>query len=233
VVAIRTNNSVEIQMIRENRISRSVFVVLKGFGVLIIAHAVVGAIGVYYLGPKLVTRGIPLVTIAMLSSSATSALFAITYLKLTTNYFPIFKVKKEIVPYVFAGVVATWIVSIMQVFFLGKESAFIQDILKTSHLYYYLNLFLFVLWGPLLEETLYRGYFFEILRRDWGNGKAFLLSSILFVFFHGLWGVFNLSLLFIFFYSAIFTLLYIEGGLVVPIIVHSFTNFYLAYLNMP
>lgn len=212
---------------------KSILVALKGFGILIIAHAVGGAVGVYLLAPRLAFYGIPLVTVAMLSSSAISALVAIIYLKLTTKFFPNFSPKKAIFLYLFSGIFASWIVSLPQVLLLGKESAFIQDILKTSYPYYYLNLFLFILWGPLLEETLYRGYFFEILRRDWGNGKAFLFSSILFVFFHGLWGTFNINLFFIFFYSAIFTLLYIEGGLVASIIVHSFVNFYLVYLNIP
>jgi membrane protease YdiL (CAAX protease family) len=209
---------------------KSVIIVLEGFGVLIAFHA----IGGYYCAPKVVEvfPEIPLITVSMLFSSAMSPVIAIIYLALRTKFIPKFTIKKEIFTYILAGIVMAWIVVFISVLLSGKESSFAQEILKTPRPYYYLNLFLFILWGPLLEETLVRGYFFEILRQKLNDIIALVFSSILFVIPHGIWGIFSINLFFIFMYSVIFTLMYIQGGLIVSISVHAFVNFYLLYLNM-
>lgn len=205
-------------------------IVLEGFGILIISHA----IGGYFCAPKLaeVFSKLPLLTISMLSSSAISPIIAIIYLALRARFIPKFSVKREILMYILSGIVMAWIVVFINVLVLGKGDTFTQEILKTPHPYYYLNLFLLILWGPILEEILFRGYFFEILRQQLNNTMALLFSSILFIVSHGIWGAFGINLFFIFLSSIIFTLLYIQGGLIVSISVHAFVNFYLLYLNM-
>lgn len=209
--------------------SKSAIVVLEGFGVLIVTHA----IGGYYCGPWLAETFIelPQVTVAMLSSSSISPVIALIYLGLRTKFIPRFNVKKETFISLLPIIVMAWIVVFVSVLLYGKESLFGQEILKTLPPYYYLNLFLVVLFGPLLEETLSRGYFFEILKQSWGNTKALLLSSVLFVIPHSIWGSLDISLFFIFLFSIVFTLAYIMGGLVTAILVHAFVNFYLFYLN--
>ena len=212
---------------------KNIIVVLEGFGILIISHAVGG----YYFSPKLaeVFSKVPLVTIEMLSSSAISPIIAIIYLIWRTNFVPKLRlsIRKETLLYFLSGIVLVWINNFIgMLFFWDKEMPLAKEILNVTTPYYYLNLFLVILWGPALEETLTRGYFFEILRRNWGTTIALLLSSLLFVIFHGMWGTFDWGLLFIFIDSVIFTMMYIEGGLVTSILVHSFVNFYLTYLNM-
>lgn len=208
---------------------KSVIIVLEGFGALIAFHA----IGGYYCAPKVagVFPKLPLLTVSMLSSSAISPVIAIIYLALRTKFIPKFTIKKEIFMYILAGIVMAWIVVFVSVIVSGKGDVFTQEILKTPYPYYYLNLFLLILWGPLLEEILFRGYFFEILRQKLNNTRALLFSSILFVIFHGIWGGYGINLFFIFLYSVIFTLMYIQGGLIASISVHALVNFYLLYLN--
>ena len=133
--------------------------------------------------------------------------------------------------YILVGVIISWLVIFVELLFLTKEIPMAQKILQTPEPYNYVNLFLLILWGPFVEETLYRGYFFEILREKLNDPIAIIFSSLLFVLFHGMWGQFSISLIFIFLFSLIFTIMYISGGLIASISVHAFTNFYLTYLN--
>lgn len=208
---------------------KSITIVLEGFGILILSHIVGG----YFCAPKLaeVFSELPLLTISILSSSAISPIVAIIYLALRAKFIPKFSVKREILMYILSGMVMAWIVVFLSVLVSGKGDTFAQEILKTPHPYYYLNLFLLILWGPILEEILFRGYLFEILRQQMNSAVALLFSSVLFIGLHGLWGVFGINLFFIFLYSVIFTLLYIQGGLIVSILVHVFVNSYLLYLS--
>lgn len=208
---------------------KSVITVLEGFGILLVAHA----IGGYCFSQRLasVFNKMPLVTVEMLSSSAVSPIVAIIYLAWRCKFVPKFSISRETFLCFIAGIVLVWIVAFVSLLYFDRRIPFAQEIIKTNYPYYYLNLFLVVLWGPLLEETLVRGYFFEILKGSWSNTTALLLSSILFVIFHGIWGTFDISLLLILLYSIIFTLIYIEGGLIASIVVHAFANFYLTYLN--
>jgi len=210
---------------------RSAVMIIMAFGVFLIAHA----IGGYSFAPKLADAfsEVPRLTIGMLASSSVSPIIAIIFLLVTTKFIPHLDIKKETIECIVAGFMLGWLFVFLEVLILGREMSLVVDILKTPRPYYYVNLFLVVVLGPILEETLFRGYFFELLRHSWANGRAFLFSSSLFVLFHGLWGGIDAGLFFIFIYSAIFTLLYIQGGLIASIMTHSFVNFYLTYLNMP
>jgi len=192
----------------------------------VIAHA----IGGYYLAPILAERFPQLFfsNIMMLSSSAMSPLIAIIYLTVRVKFLPKVKIDKRVLTYLSAGVIMAWFIAIMHILLVGREAPFE---LKVPHPYYYVNVLLIVLWLSILEEILYRGYLFETMRQSLGGKMALLFSSILFVLFHGIWGTTDINLIFIFFYSVIFTLVYMEGGIIASIGAHSFVNLYLVYLT--
>jgi len=209
---------------------KSALIVLEGFTILIICHA----IGGYYFAPILVRyfSRLPLLTISMISSSAVSPVLAIFYVAVRVKFLPKFKLTREIFMYILSGIVMAWIVSIINVLISGRDISLAQGILRTPPPYYYLNLFLLIFWGPFLEEILFRGYFFELFRQKSNDVKALLVTSLLFVIPHGIWGSFDINLFFIFLNSSVFTLMYIQGGLITSIMIHAFVNFYLLYLNM-
>lgn len=209
--------------------NKGILMIVESFVVLNILHAMGG----YYFAPILaqVFHNMPKVTVEMLSSSALSPATAIIYLALRIKLVPKFSITREFLPSVIGGIVLVWMLTFVSMFFLEIQNPFAQEILKTQHSYFYFNSFLLIIWGPILEEVLFRGYFFGILRGHWNNVIALLVSSLLFVVEHGIWGGFDIGLVFIGSASAIFTLIYMQGGLFASIVVHVFVNFYLLYLN--
>lgn len=153
------------------------------------------------------------------------------YMSLRLNYIPPIGLRKKVIESIVFGVILSWLAVFIQTLFLGKEISEAKDILRVAHPYFYPTLFLLVVWGPILEEALTRGYFFEILRVKWKDTFALLLSTFLFLLPHGIWGDFGIGLFFIFVYSLIFTAVYVHGGLFASIATHMFVNFYLFYLN--
>jgi membrane protease YdiL (CAAX protease family) len=209
---------------------KSTLLVLEGFGVLIVFHM----IGGYYFAPRLVKifSEIPLLTISMITSSAISPVMAILYLALRNKFIPKFSIKRGMFAYILSGIMLAWLIVFINMLFSVKEISFAKEILESPSPYYYLNLFLLILWGPFLEEILFRGYLFELLKPSWGDPMSLLLSSTLFVMPHGIFGFFDITLISIFLYSIVFTLLYMYGGLIASISVHAFVNLYLLYLNV-
>jgi len=210
--------------------TKSAVVVFEGFAVFLIIHS----IGGYYFAQKLsaIYPDVPCLIVSIASSSAISPVIAILYLSLRLKFVPGFALNKKIFLYAIVGIILAWIVIFIKILFIGKESLFSQEILKTPYPYYYFMLFFVLVWGPILEETLTRGYFFEILRRQWGEVVALFISSFLFLVPHAIWGTIGVELFFILLYSIIFTLTYMQGGLIASILVHAFVNFYLFYLNI-
>ncbi len=208
----------------------NISIVIEGFAILLVAHA----LGGYYVAPKIADAFpmIPMLTIAMLSSSAVSSPVAIVYLAIRTRVVPKIAISREMLIYVFLGIVASWFVAVTSILVFGKNIPFVQEILEIKYPYFFPTLFLLIVAGPVLEETLARGYFFEILKKSLSNVQAILFSSVLFVLPHGIWGVFDINLLFIFLYSVIFTYVYMRGGLIASIVVHAFVNLFLVYLNV-
>jgi|SRR5208283_2511412 len=132
--------------------------VFEGFAIFIIVHA----IGRHYIYPQLVEYYpyVPRVTMALLSSSAISPVFAIFYLAFRSRHFPeCFVDKKNIFLVVVAGAMALWLLFFAELLFFNKSTIIVRAILKTSEsTYYKFNFFLYVFWTPLIEETLFRGY---------------------------------------------------------------------------
>ena len=109
-----------------------------------------------------------------------------------------------------------------------------QAILEAYPYYFELNLFLSIIWGPFIEEVLFRGYFLEILKSSWSVKASILVSSLLFTIGHkglaeillnGKWH-YIMSVLMIFLSSVVFSAAYIRGGLLAAAIIHMFANLY-------
>lgn len=81
--------------------------------------------------------------------------------------------------------------------------------------------------GPIIEELFFRGYLLNKWGAKFGVGKAVIISSLLFAILH-----FNFILLFPYFIAGIFySLVYLKTKkLIVPIILHSVSNFASAVL---
>lgn len=222
-----------MELLRENK---ETIILLEGF----VLQQIVHKIGSSYFAIMLFDMfpHIPWITIAMVSSSAISPIVAIVYIALRLKFIPKITInpKKILLPLV-SGIILTWLIIFLGVIMFGKESSFAQQIFYIPHPYYYPTLFLFVIWGPFIEETLYRCYFFEILRNKWGTTIALLLSSLLFAVSHALWignypfFIYLFYLLYMFLVSVALTLVYMEGKLITSTLVHSFANIYFLILN--
>lgn len=207
---------------------RGLRIVLEGFFVLLGVHVLGGlflGLGLTRLFPS-----VPVITIAIFSSSAISQVSAITYLAFRFKCFPRFILNKTAVLYALVGIILASFLIMVQVSFFGKEVPAIQEELNTPPPYRYLNLLAATIWGPFAEEVLFRGYFFEELRESYGALAAGLLSTGLFVILHAIGGL-TFGLIFIFLYSALFTFAYMRGGLLGAIVSHIFSNVSLVCLN--
>lgn len=92
---------------------------------------------------------------------------------------------------------------------------------------------LVVVIGPLFEELIFRGWLLGGLRESWGDGKALLVSSLLFAVIHGdPWATPALFVL-----GCVFGAVYLRSGSVYgSLILHSMwnaTTFTLLYANIP
>lgn len=216
-------------MIFNNRI-KNIIIILEGFACLIVAHLMLWLL----INPMLykLSSSIPQITKEILSSSAFSPIIAIIYCYNRTKRLPVASPHlKDLVMTIIVGIILSWLTFFLNMITSDKKIPFAQSILDVPTPFLYLNIFLVVLWGPTLEEVLFRGYFFGIIREDWGDIFAFILSSLLFIIPHGIWGTFDINLFFIFLYSAIFTVVYSKSGIVASITVHSLVNAFLLLAN--
>jgi membrane protease YdiL (CAAX protease family) len=222
--------------------TKSIRIIFEGICINVIAHAVGG----FYLAPVIakVFNDVPSLTISLLSSAAFSPFAAIIYIAIRLRIIPSFKANKNTFVYIIAGIAVALLLRHLITSISGSKYKFVLEVLQTPYPYIYINLFILLIWTPVVEEILFRGYFFEILENKWGLLIALISSSIIFALIHGLWGVlwlegltvgiiisFLLWLFFIFLGSLLLTAIYIKGGLIAAIMVHVFMNSYLLYLN--
>ena len=106
----------------------------------------------------------PKLTINILSSSAISPIAAIVYMGVKQKYIPSHIINRETFFTSISGIMLTWLVCLIEVFIFGPSNAFIKQIISTASLYYYINIFWFLIWGPSIEEIFFRGYIYEKLR---------------------------------------------------------------------
>ncbi|MGE5305011.1 MAG: lysostaphin resistance A-like protein [Alphaproteobacteria bacterium] len=213
--------------------NKSIMRVVEGFALLVICHWLANKFLTFTLVK--IAPGFPWITASMMVATL-SPVIASIYMFLRTRYVPPLFVKTQTLVAIIASAILAWLVLFLEALFLGTKMSLAQEMIQAqSHLH--LMLFLLIVWGPLWEETLYRGYFFETLKQIWGGTLALLFSSVLFTGFHGIFifiyeGSIGYDLVFIFITSLVFTLAYVQGGLTAAVATHAFVNFYLMYLNL-
>jgi membrane protease YdiL (CAAX protease family) len=126
------------------------------------------------------------------------------------------------------GLIANWmLITFQRPLFAGSgQLNFAEWDLDSAYLY----LFVMIGFGPVVEEILVRGGYFEVLRRSWGDKPALKISTMLFVIPHLIWSPTHrhlFSVVSLTLSSLLYTFLYIIGGLVPAIIVHAAMNFYI------
>jgi membrane protease YdiL (CAAX protease family) len=207
-------------------------ILFEGYVFFLIVHIFVS----YFIGLGLQELFVtaPKITINNLASSAISPILTIIYLMLRINFFPRFYFNEKVLMCLGAGFVLIFFKQFSWKIIAGKDYSLI-NFLDVPPPYYYLHLFLVIVWGPIIEEILFRGYFLEIALYRWGQPLAIIISSLLFTIPHSLGGYeFNIyliiSLVFFFLWQVIFSLVYLVGGISASILVHVMNNAYSVYL---
>ena len=140
---------------------------------------------------------------------------------------------KESLKIALAGIVLIWIVIFIEVLIFFESKAydpFIRSLLSLPSPFFYVGAVLLTVISPFLEEILVRGYFFEILRRKWNIAISFFIVILFSSIMHYSVGI---GLIHVILMDAIFTFLYLNGGLVSSILGHIFANYYIIYfLNL-
>lgn len=206
----------------------SVATVLEVFVVMMIAHF----LGGYLLGPQLrdMLPSAPYRTIGMLSSSTFSPVVAIVYGIIRFKFRPRVYVTKTSLSYAGLGCLLSLSVGISSFIVLGTYMPVINEIWSYNAPYFLISTLLLTIIGPALEEVIFRGYMFELAQRKCGSFFALIIVSFLFFLFHGIWGDFSLSTVFIFVFSVVFSFVYIKGGLLASIASHASANCFLFFV---
>lgn len=202
-------------------------IVLEGFAILLASHF----IGGYFLSACLGSAfpHFPNHTIALLASFGICLPLTILYMALRTKHFPKFSINIKTFLFVLVSPVMIWLLLFVKMITFGKgDSQGILEIIKGPIPYSYINLFIFLLWGPFAEEILNRGYFYEILKWSWSKSVALIISTILFTIPHySFSSEFTFSFFIIPIYSVIFTVMYMYGGIIAASASHIFLNLFL------
>lgn len=208
---------------------KSLIIVLEGFLVLQVAHFVGGN----FVASVLIQKypDLPQSTAATIASSDISPLVAILYMALRSGWCPSFKLNHNVVPGSVAGIFLTWLICFIGLLFFDKENPEAREILSLPRLYLYHGVFSVSVWNPVLEEVMTRGYFFEILRKEWSLAFSVIVSTLAFVFSHAFWGAWGPGIILIACNSLAFTLVYVQGGVWAAVITHIFVNSYILFLN--
>jgi membrane protease YdiL (CAAX protease family) len=181
---------------------------------------------------------VPKITVSWFSYPAIAPVITICYLAIRFKHIPkIFTDKKKVISTIIVGAIVLCVFNSLGLFIVGKYNGNAQAILHTSSFYFPLNIFLYILWIPFIEEVLFRGYFLEILRGSWGVTYSICFSSLLFVLSHHWWFLvfsdihYLLQVFAIFLASLLFSLSYIRAGLIAAILMHTIGNCYVLYIN--
>ena len=213
----------------KNEVVKSAAISLEVFLVLVAAHA----LGGYFLAPKLsnILPGVPTLTVAILASSTFSPIVTIAYAVLRFKFLPNVYFSKKTLVFIFFGVLVSISISFLNIFISGRIIPFAESFLHLPYSYFYFSVFLLIVFVPILEEVLYRCYVFELLKKGFGNWLSLFLVSSLFFLFHGIWGGFDLSTIFLFFYSVVFTFVYVKGGVLASVASHVSVNCFLFFIS--
>jgi membrane protease YdiL (CAAX protease family) len=151
------------------------------------------------------------------------------------NFFPVFirTSLKESLLISLSGIILIWIVVAAEVLlYFGNRSndPLIRHLISLPSIQFYMGVIMIVLVNPFLEEVLFRGFFFEILKGRWNTSIALFVTVSFSSLMHYRAGI---GIIHIVLTNIIFTVLYLAGGLVPSILGHTFVNYYSVYfLNL-
>lgn len=111
----------------------------------------------------------------------------------------------------------------------GLKSDFHKSSQELLPSLYWADVFIIILWVPLVEEMVFRRYFLEIQRQHYSTGIAILITACVATFFH-FQGSF-LPLLWTFPQQMFLSLLYVRSRLGVAVLVHAFVNALVLFLS--
>ena len=174
---------------------------------------------------------IPKNSVFVITSGIISPVLAITYLWLRTGYVPRI-LSSDTTPYALAGIIVIWLFLAISYLFYGPNDLIFKKYVSTQGAYKYLGLFSLVIWAPITEETIFRGYFLGILMKSYGKIISLTISALLFIALHV-----NLAsptvtiewFVSLFVYSLVVGVVYIQAGLASAVMVHMFSNFYYCF----
>ena len=192
----------------------SLIIVVEGFLVYQASHFLGGNLVAFVLLQKY--PQMPPITAATIGSSDIPPLVAILYMSLRVGWYPNLKFGYCVLPGAVGGIVLAWLVSFGALLFFDKENTEAQEILSLPKPYLYHGLFSAIVWNPLLEEVISRGFFLEILRNQWNLVSSVIISTLLFAGSHWLWAGWSPGIALIACNSLVFTLAYVQGGVLAP-----------------
>lgn len=210
------------------RNSKDFIFVIENFIVLLLIHSVGG----YFFAPILINTypHIPEITLRLICSTAVSPVVAICYLAFRSGFIPRNIVNRETFSATVSGIIFVWLMYFVKLLIFGKYS-----VANPSTFYYLIKIFIIVIWAPLIEEILFRGYYYELLKSK-GDVFAILVSSTMFVMAHAIFvgsGIdfyLLLELTLLFLHSIIYCVVYKRGGLASSVLTHVFTSAYATFV---
>ena len=201
---------------------------------MIVLHGLLG----YFLVPKaiVVMSNIPVLSVNILLTSVLAPLLTIIYLMLRLDHSPNIYFDKIVIMVSTASIVVLWFIALFEILIIGPSNIFVKQLLSSYVSYVNINIIWFILLAPILEEILFRGYFYDLLRQ-YGELIAIVLSSLLFVIPHVLFAGISIDIVviiqavIIFMRSMVLSISYRYGGLVASVLAHIFINAYSLFLN--
>lgn len=232
-------------MINKNIQIRSILLIVEGLTVYAIFYYLGGSVLFWYL--RSLFTDWPVFTISALTTSIASVFLTVTYLRLRLHFqFELKLAQKHIIGTCIAILILLGVVLTVAYLF-GLNDWTIRRAVNVPAPYLILNMLLVALIGPVLEEILFRGYFYKIIKDGFGYIAAIMITSTLFVIPHLILsslniiaygkGVINIMDLLIGFvilliYSTMFTIMNRYWGLLSAILAHVIVNSAMVLLYM-
>ena len=178
-------------------------------------------------------KDIPILFYELIVLSAT--MISIFYMVWKYKFIPKFIKRsfKESIMISGAGIVIIWF---LWLFFLtnyyqGKSSSlFVQSLLNLPTKKFIIGSILTIILGPMLEEILDRGFFFELMKIRWNTTISLVITLLFSLITHVGTIHNNVDFIFHILNVIIFSVLYMKGGLLASILPHMFVNLYSVYI---
>lgn len=203
-------------------------IVAESFIILILLKMLLALLGAI-LASKFLS--VPQITVYVFTSGYLTSFLILFFLWIRSKYIPQITLSWDILLYTIGGIIFIWLYLTIGLLVFGFNNNYIRQLTNCQGIYRYINIFWFVIWTPITEEVIFRGYYIKLLS-DKRPIYSLLITSILFVAFHLIFNnyAFNLTMLLngasFFFFSMIVGAIYLRTGIISPILIHIFSNVY-------